>query len=255
MVSYNRIFIIGHPGAGKALLAKTLAEKLGWQFVDADLGLEIRIGRTLPDIIGKQGENAFHDCEFEILATQLTKDNLVIITDPAIVDSEKNRQLLSSEFVVYLKASTPVQMERTSREPTPLLSNGLMPFLDKLHQERDSLYEKLANLSINSDDSALEKHVLRIVNVILKSNDKIHMEVTLDKKDCVIFHKNLHTPVQLSDKQAKCLKLLAQGKTSKEIAHQMNLSYRTVEDYIAKMILLLGCSSSKELIAFYYDQP
>ena len=255
MVSYNRIFIIGHPGAGKALLAKTLAEKLGWQFVDADLGLEIRIGRTLPDIIGKQGENAFHDCEFEILATQLTKDNLVIITDPAIVDSEKNRQLLSSEFVVYLKASTPVQMERTSREPTPLLSNGLMPFLDKLHQERDSLYEKLANLSINSDDSALEKHVLRIVNVILKSNDKIHMEVTLDKKDCVIFHKNLHTPVQLSDKQAKCLKLLAQGKTSKEIAHQMNLSYRTVEDYIAKMILLLGCSSSKELIALYYDQP
>ena len=255
MVSYNRIFIIGHPGAGKALLAKTLAEKLGWQFVDDDLGLEIRIGRTLPDIIGKQGENAFHDCEFEILATQLTKDNLVIITDPAIVDSEKNRQLLSSEFVVYLKASTPVQMERTSREPTPLLSNGLMPFLDKLHQERDSLYEKLANLSINSDDSALEKHVLRIVNVILKSNDKIHMEVTLYKKDCVIFHKNLHTPVQLSDKQAKCLKLLAQGKTSKEIAHQMNLSYRTVEDYIAKMILLLGCSSSKELIALYYDQP
>jgi shikimate kinase len=255
MSSYKRIFIIGHPGAGKALLAKTLAEKLGWQFIDIDLGLEFRVGRILPEIIGKQGENAFHDCESEILATQLLKENIVVTTDPAIVCSEKNRQLLSSEFVVYLKVSIPVQIERTLREPTPLLSDKLSQFLEDLHQERDSLYEQLASVSINSDDSALEKHVLRIVNIVLESNDKKHPEITLDKKDGVIFHKNLHTPVQLSDKQAKCLKLLAQGKTSKEIAHQMNMSYRTVEDYIAKMIVLLGCSSSKELIALYYDQP
>jgi len=72
MSSYKRIFIIGHPGAGKALLAKNLAEKLGWQFIDIDLGLEFRVGRILPEIIGKQGENAFHDCESEILATQLS---------------------------------------------------------------------------------------------------------------------------------------------------------------------------------------
>lgn len=255
MSSYKRIFIIGHPGAGKAMLAKTLAEKLGWQFIDIDLGLEFRVGRILPEIIGKQGEKAFHDCESEILATQLLKENIVVTTDPAIVCSEKNRQLLSSEFVVYLKVSIPVQIERTSREPTPLLTNELSQFLDELHQERDSLYEHLASASINSDDSALEMHVLRIVNIVLEANDKIHLEITLDKKDGVIFHKNLHTPVQLSDKQAKCLKLLAQGKTSKEIAPQMNMSYRTVEDYIAKMMVLLGCSSSKELIALYYDQP
>lgn len=245
MSSYKRIFIIGHPGAGKALLAKTLAEKLGWQFSDTDLGLEFRVGRTMHEMMGKQGEIAFHDCESEILTTQLLKENLVVTTDPTIVCSEKNRQLLSSEFVVYLKVSAPVQIERTSREPRPLLSNELLPFLEKLHQERDSLYEQLASVSINSDDSALEKHVLRIANIVLGSNDKKQTEITLDKKDGIIFHKNFHTPVPLSDKQAKCLKLLAQGKTSKEIAHQMNMSYRTVEDYIAKMIVLLGCSSSK----------
>ena len=51
------------------MLAKSLAEKLGWQFID--------------------GENAFHDCESEILATQLLKENIVVTTDPAIVCSEK----------------------------------------------------------------------------------------------------------------------------------------------------------------------
>jgi shikimate kinase len=52
-----------------------------------------------------------------------------------------------------------------------------------------------------------------------------------------------------------CLKLLVQGKTAKEIAQDMHISYRTVEDYIAKTIELLGCTSSKELIALYYEQP
>lgn len=35
----------------------------------------------------------------------------------------------------------------------------------------------------------------------------------------------------------------------------MNISYRTVEDYLLKAMELLGCNSSKELIALYYDQP
>ena len=257
MSQCKRIFIIGHPGAGKALVAKTLAEKLSWQFIDADLGLEFRIGRTLTGILGKQGMDVFHDCESEILATQLTKENIVVTTDPGVVCSEKNRQLLSSEFVIYLKVSTPVQMKRTFREPAPLLSiTDMQIFLDKLHQDRDALYEQCANFSINSDDSALEKHVSSIVSIVLEENNNTALkQVRLDKKDSIIFHKNLYVPIELSDKQAKCLKLLAQGKTSKEIGHQMNVSYRTVEDYIAKMIELVGCSSSKELIALYYDQP
>jgi shikimate kinase len=40
MAQPKRIIIVGHMGAGKSLLAKTLAAKLGWQYVDANLGLE-----------------------------------------------------------------------------------------------------------------------------------------------------------------------------------------------------------------------
>jgi tRNA A37 threonylcarbamoyladenosine biosynthesis protein TsaE len=31
----KRIFIVGHMGAGKALLSEALAKKLGWQYIDA----------------------------------------------------------------------------------------------------------------------------------------------------------------------------------------------------------------------------
>jgi Shikimate kinase len=53
MGEYKRIYIVGHPGAGKALVAKTLAKKLGWQFIDANFDLEFRVGRIFPDILGK----------------------------------------------------------------------------------------------------------------------------------------------------------------------------------------------------------
>lgn len=170
MKKHKRIFILGQPGAGKAILAKTLAEKLNWQFIDADLGLEYHIGRILGEMIGNQGEEAFHHCLSEILAYQLSKENIVVATDASIISSEINRQLLSSEFVVYLKVSTPVQLERLlSHNPAPLLPiNDPKAFLDKLHHERDSLYDKAANFSVNTDNNDLSDHVLNIIKAYEK---------------------------------------------------------------------------------------
>ena len=76
----------------------------------------------------------------------------------------------------------------------------------------------------------------------------------MEKKDLTLFHKELHTKVDLSEQQAIYLKLLAQGKTAKEIALETHVSYRTVEGTIAKLMESLGCSSSKELIALYHEQ-
>ena len=51
MKQVQRIFIVGHHGAGKGLLAKTVAQSLGWRFVDADLGLESHVGRHVNEIL------------------------------------------------------------------------------------------------------------------------------------------------------------------------------------------------------------
>ncbi len=256
MSHYKRIFIIGHTGAGKALVAKNLAEKLGWQFIDADFGLEFNIGRGLDEILGQQGQESFYDCQAEILVSLLKKENIVVTTDGSIACSEKNRHLLSSEFVVFLDVSTSVQIERTTRNSVPLLPiTDLNAFFDKLHKERDSLYEQVSSLTVDSNDNALENHIHRIISRVLenKEGETVATKLTLDKKDLMFFHKKLHTPVHLSEQQALCLKLLAQGKTSKVIARDLNISYRTVEGTLAKTMDLLGCSSSKELIALYYE--
>ena len=257
MNPYKRIFIIGQPGAGKDFLAKTLAEKLGWEFINANLDLEMRVGRIVDEIIGTTGLKEFHDCQAEILSSQLNKENIVVTTDAGIVCYEKSAQLLANECVVFLQVNLPVQLERLSKNQPPLLKTELKDFLEKLHVQRDELYEDMANISIDSSDSALEKHVTTVMKLVLQNQDteQTAVRAPLDKKELAFFHKQTHNLVHLTEQQAQCLKLLAQGKTSKEIARHLHLSFRTVEGNIAKTMEILGCSSSKELIILYHEKP
>lgn len=172
MNSKKRVFLVGHPGAGKAVVAKHLAEKLGWKFVDADLGLETRIGSTIPDILG-QGENNFYSCQHEILSELCSKDNIVVTTDPSAVCSDKLCEILSSEFVVYLMVSMPVQISRTSPQAEFLLSKlDRKSLFEKLHQDRDALYQKVSSMQINSDNSAIEEHVTDIMSMLSEDISK-----------------------------------------------------------------------------------
>lgn len=162
MIKPKRIFIVGHMGAGKSLRAEALAEKLGWQYIDANPGLERYIGRSLNEIFGKQGEEAFHQCEAEIISHYIGKEHVVLTMEEAVIATETNRKLLSSEFVVYLKVSTPVQIERWPNGRSPLLPIAdRKAFLDKQHLERDSLFEAVATLTIES--VSIEEDVKKII--------------------------------------------------------------------------------------------
>lgn len=162
MTKPKRIFIVGHMGAGKAILSEALAKKLGWQYIDANPSLERYIGRNLNEILGKQGEAAFHQCEAEIISHYVGKERIVIVMEEAVIATEKNRKLLSSEFVVYLKVATSTQIERMKGGRSPLLPiTDLKAFLDKQHLERDSLFEEVATLTIES--ISIEEDVNKII--------------------------------------------------------------------------------------------
>ena len=50
------------------------------------------------EVLGTEGELAFNRCLTEILALQITKENVVVTTDESIIYDEKARELLKSEF-------------------------------------------------------------------------------------------------------------------------------------------------------------
>lgn len=163
MLNKKRIIIVGHSGAGKGVLAQAIAKKLNWKFIDSDFSLAPSIGRTLPEIIGSQGEVLFNNCLTEILSNQLRKEEVVITTDDSIICNEKSRDLLSSEFTVYLKVSVQVQLDRISHNRPLLPVDDYESFLNTLRTERDSLYSDVASFSISSDNGEIDEHVESIL--------------------------------------------------------------------------------------------
>jgi shikimate kinase len=254
MNNIKRIYILGQPGAGKALLAKTLADRLGWSFVDADFGLEFKIGLEINAILGKSGNDSFQMCQSQLINKLAKEEKIVIATDCSIVDSDKCRQLLLSEFTVFVDVSLPTQMERNARNPSLFLSQSdTKDLLDLLHKKRDFLFKEICDISINSDDSDLEKHV-EVITKFLIENHNVEIndtDISVSDKNSILFHKTSHTPVKLTPQQTLCVKLLVDGMQAKEIARKLNISFRTVEAHIAKSMEITGCSNSKELIALF----
>jgi DNA-binding NarL/FixJ family response regulator len=55
---------------------------------------------------------------------------------------------------------------------------------------------------------------------------------------------------QLTSRQREVLQLIAQGKRMKEIAADLNISVRTVEDHKSQLLVALGAKSSADLVKF-----
>ena len=55
---------------------------------------------------------------------------------------------------------------------------------------------------------------------------------------------------QLTSRQREVLRLIAQGKRMKEIAADLNISVRTVEDHKSQLLVALGVKSTADLVKF-----
>lgn len=174
----KRIFVIGHMGAGKFLFTEALAKKLGWQIVDANPSIERYIGRQTREILGEQGEVAFNRSQEDIISHSIEKENIVVLLEECVVSSEQCRNLLSSEYVVYLKVSIPTQLERMKHGRVPSLPvENMKDFLEKQHRERDAFYEEVATLVVESvgysdQDSGINKIIEDDINKVMKALDQ-----------------------------------------------------------------------------------
>ena len=52
-----------------------------------------------------------------------------------------------------------------------------------------------------------------------------------------------HNPNQLTDRELRVLQLLAQGLTNREIATELGISERTVENHVSHILAKLGVAS------------
>ena len=80
----GNIILIGMPSSGKSTVGVILAKTLGKAFIDTDLLIQQREGKTLQEIIDENGNDYFHMVE-EAVLLGVEAENTVIATGGSAV--------------------------------------------------------------------------------------------------------------------------------------------------------------------------
>ena len=100
------VTLIGYRGSGKSTVARLVAERLGWSWVDADALLEQQAGRTIREIFASEGESGFREREEAIIRELLGRDRCVVAAGGGAVLRPENCEIMRrSSWVVWLIAS------------------------------------------------------------------------------------------------------------------------------------------------------
>ncbi|MBD3610069.1 MAG: shikimate kinase AroK [Gammaproteobacteria bacterium] len=162
----DKIFLVGLMGAGKTTIGKILAKALNKSFVDSDREIESHTGATIPLIFELEGEEGFRRRESEMIDELTQKHDLVLATGGGAVLKLENRKVLRERgTVIYLRASVDQLLERTRMDKNrPLLqTEDPRAKLEELMQERDPLYKDVADIIIDTGDTAVKQVVQDLI--------------------------------------------------------------------------------------------
>ena len=156
-----KLALIGYRGTGKSTVARHLALELGCDWVDADVEIELRAGKTIAAIFADDGETRFRDLEQEVLADLVARDDVVIAAGGGAVLREANRRHLARcDHVVWLKASPATILARMAADATTagrrpnLTTAGGEAEVVRLLAERSPLYSECADLEIDAEQQS-----------------------------------------------------------------------------------------------------
>jgi shikimate kinase len=152
------IALIGYRGTGKTTVAQVLARQLVWDWVDADVEVELRAGKSIAAIFADDGEPAFRDLEATILKELCSREQTVLALGGGAVLRKDNRTAIKKcQAVVWLQASVDVLADRIYGDPTtavrrPNLTNhGGRNEIEALLAAREPFYRGCATLEVDTD--------------------------------------------------------------------------------------------------------
>jgi shikimate kinase len=147
----KNIILIGMPGCGKSTVGVLLAKRLGLGFIDTDLLIQQKTGRTLQDIVDREGYQALRRIEEDVLL-KLDVQRQVISTGGSAVYSNRGMcYLKSGGVVVFLDIPLPVVMQRIGDYSLRGISRRPDQSLEALFEERLELYSEYADIRVKGE--------------------------------------------------------------------------------------------------------
>jgi len=143
--------LIGMPGAGKSTVGVLLAKRLGMDFLDTDLAIQLAEHRTLEEILAEEGFEALRRIEARVLAGLAVSHTVLATGGSAVYDDGAVAHLKSLGPVIYLE----VPLAELERRVPALAGRGIAAApgttLAALAAERTPLYERAADVTVQAD--------------------------------------------------------------------------------------------------------
>jgi shikimate kinase len=160
----NNLVLIGYRATGKTTLARRLAERLGWSWIDADVEIERRAGKSIARIFAEQGEPAFRDLESLVIADLCGREHVVLAAGGgAPVRQENRRPMRESNHVVWLTARPETILARMSGDHTTaarrpsLTEHDPLEEIVQLLRTREPIYRETAHWVVDTEGKTPEQ--------------------------------------------------------------------------------------------------
>ena len=162
----DNIVLIGMPGTGKSTVGILLAKALGKDFVDSDILIQVREGKTLQQIMDENDYLHLRDIEESVL-TSIDGHHLVIATGGSAVYSEAAMNHLRHHgIIIYLDTPLPELRQRITDYDTRGIARRPNQSFEELYAERTALYRRYADITLNGAQHTAGEMVAAIVEAL-----------------------------------------------------------------------------------------
>ncbi len=164
------IFLIGYMGCGKTTLAKKLASKLSYEWLDTDTFIEKQEGLTISQIFTTHGETYFRTSELKVIQSLDISVPTVVSTGGGLpCFNNLMEQLNQKGTTIYLERSPKELFQRLHQGKTkrPLLANKsdeeLLKFIQENLEKRNPIYRQ-SNYILDRDYQTVDK-IIYLLNL------------------------------------------------------------------------------------------
>jgi shikimate kinase len=163
------LYLVGFMACGKTTIGYSLAEELGWSFVDIDREIETREGKTITQIFVERGETVFRELETEMIRARVSQvesgNPCVVALGGGAFVQPRNWDLIGNNGItVWLDCPFETILKRLGDDTTRPLAkqNGLA----QLFEDRRPLYGR-ADFRVEVDTDDISQTVNKILGLPL----------------------------------------------------------------------------------------